>query len=82
MVLRVPKKDKEQTNDQGSNKEREIKIEQTVKDLNRVREAYFNFIQTQKKKTTRTKHTMWKRTVREDCNPVQMSKLQKEVKEK
>ena len=49
-VLRVPNKNKEQTNDQGSNKERETEIEQTGKDLNRVREAYFNFIQTQKKK--------------------------------
>ena len=36
-------KDKEHDNDQGSNKERETKIEQTVTNLNRVREAYFNF---------------------------------------
>ena len=43
-VLRVPHKDKKQTNDQGSNKEREMEIEQTGKDLNRVKEANFNFI--------------------------------------
>ena len=43
-VLRVPNKDKEKTGDQGYNKERETEIEQTGRDLNRVREAYFNFI--------------------------------------
>ena len=43
-VLRVPNNGKEQTDDQGNNKERVAEIEQTGKDLNRVREAYFNFI--------------------------------------
>ena len=44
----MPNKDEEQTDDQGSNKEGETVIEQTGKDLNRVKEAYFNFIQTKK----------------------------------
>ena len=38
-------------------KERENEIEQTSKDLNKVREAYFNLIQTQKKKMAQTKRT-------------------------
>ena len=42
-------KDKEQTDDQGSNKEGEREIEQTGKDQNRVRETYFNSIQMQEK---------------------------------
>ena len=55
-VPRVPNKDKEHGNDQGSDKERGTKIEQTGKNLNRMREAYFNFLQTQRKHTmVRTK---------------------------
>ena len=68
-VPRVPNKDKEQSNDQGNNQERETEteIEQTGKDLNRAREeAYFNFIQTQKKKTARMKWIVKKRTIWED----------------
>ena len=46
---------------------KKTKIEQTGKDLNKVREAYFNFIQTkEKKKMARTKHTTKKRTMGED----------------
>ena len=64
-VLRVPNKDKELTNDQGSNKERETKTEQTGKDLNRVREAFLNFIQMQEKqKKARTKIQQKKNGVR------------------
>ena len=40
----MPNKDKEQTNDQRSNKERETKIEQTGEDLKKAREAYFDFM--------------------------------------
>ena len=42
-VQTVPSKDIEHGDDQKSDKERETKIEQTGKNLNRVREAYFNF---------------------------------------
>ena len=75
-VLRVPNKDKEQIDDKGirnpnylleNNEERETKIEQTGKDLNKGREAYFDFIQSQEQKNmARTKHTAKKRTVQED----------------
>ena len=41
-VLRVPSKDKEYNDDQRSHNERETEIEQTGKNLNRAREAYFN----------------------------------------
>ena len=45
--------------------------------MNRARKAYFNFIQTQKKKMARAKHTAKKRTVREDCRPVHTGKVPK-----
>ena len=64
-ILRVPNRDKEQTNDdEGSVKGRENEKEQTGKNLNKVREAYFNLIQTQRKKMAHTKRTAKKRTVR------------------
>ena len=47
-----------------------------------MREVYFNFIETQEKKMARMKHTMKKRTVTEDCEPVKMPKVPKEVKGK
>ena len=49
-VPRVPNKDKEPTNNEGSVKGRKNEIKQTSTDLNQVREAYFNLIQTQRKK--------------------------------
>ena len=57
-VRRVPNKNKEQTDDIGSVKKRENEIEQTSNDLNKVREAYFNLIQTQKKKMAQLKGTV------------------------
>ena len=80
-VPRVPNKDKEQADDQGSNEERETKIEQTSKDLNRVRETYFVHSNTEKE-NGETKHTTKKRTMRKDHKPVQLPKVQKEVKGK
>ena len=75
-VPRVPNKDKEQIDDKGirklnyfleNNKEREIEIEWTGKDLNQVREVNFDLIWTQEqKKITRTKHTAKIKTVWED----------------
>ena len=64
-VPRVPNKDKKQRNDQRNCQEREteIEIEQAGKDLNRVREVHFNFIQTQKRKMARMKQTVKKRTI-------------------
>ena len=64
----MPNKDKEQIDGKGirkpnylleNNKERETrKLNEQVKDLNKVRETYFDFIQTQEqKKMARTKHT-------------------------
>ena len=69
-VLRVPSKGIEQMDSRGirkpnylleGNKEWESKIEWTGKDLNHVREVYFDLIWTQeqgKKRMTRTKHTL------------------------
>ena len=81
-VPRVPNKDKEQNNDQGNNQEREIEIEQTSKDINRVIEAYFNFTPTQKKKMVRMKQTIKKRFVQEDHKTVKTPKVPKEVRGK
>ena len=66
-VLRVPSKDKEYDDDQRSDIEGVTEIEQTGKNLNRVREAYFNFLQTQKKHMAHTKNTVKQRTVRGNC---------------
>ena len=43
-AMMVPNKDKEQPDDWGSIKERENEIKQTGKNMNRLREAYFNFL--------------------------------------
>ena len=79
-VLRVPNKDKEQTNDDWESiKGRENEIEQTGKDLNKVREAYFNLIQTQRKKMACTRRTEKKRTVRDNRGIPQDRRLQLEA---
>ena len=79
-VPRVPNKDKEQTDDdEGSVKGRENEIEPTGKNLNKVREAYFNLIQTQRKKMAHTKRTAKKRTVREDGGKPEDRRLQLET---
>ena len=64
-------KDKEHDKDQSS--EGITEIEQTGKNVNKAREAYFNFIQSQKRQImARTKHAAKKRTVREDHRPILM----------
>ena len=76
-VLKMLNKDKQQSKDQGNNDEREteIEIEQIGKDLNKVREAYFNFLQTQKRQTmARMKYTAKKRVVYTKNRPVQADK--------
>ena len=60
--------DKEHDKDQSS--EGITEIEQTGKNLKKVREAYFNFLQMQKRQMVHTKSSVKKRAVREDrCPP-------------
>ena len=82
-LLIVTNKDKEQTNDdEGSVKRRENEIEQTGKILIKAREAYFNLIQTKRKKMAHTKRTAKKRTIREYGGKPEERRLQVEAMDK
>ena len=79
-VPRTPSKDKEYDDDQRSDIEGVTEIEKTGKNLNRAREAYSNFLKTQKRqKKAHTKNTVKRRMVREDCKPGKTVRVQKVI---
>ena len=72
----APSKDKE--HDKNQNSEGITEIEQTGKNVNKAREAYFNFIQTQRKRMTHMKRTAKKRIVREGQDKCRENKSQQQ----